>query len=1705
MKTNHSYTLSFILFRILINIILFSTTLQTSDPNSVLYINLEGTINKLQIIHSDNNEDISYDSSSTQIIKNVYYSFGDTIEITFNTNSFFNQDIFSIGLVLEINNDLYSINDGKTLTTFSNSNIDCDQTTSFLINSNYKKFYYCTCDSENLETYIITFKIPNNSQKICHPYCSDCTSSFITEYSNTNEKIYVTQMNCISCSQLTSIKFIQINDFCFKETDSTLKKFDKFPAVPEDSKISSCKEENSNYAIYENTYICIIKPSNSYYISELTGVIGDCHSSCKTCNGKLYNNCIQCDNINYFKATNFLNQCLSMEQIPSNYYYDSQNNIYSPCYFSCSKCNEYSNSTSHNCLLCDNSNNYHFHPSINNNCIKYNELPDVSYYLDNSDDKYKKCNTSCLTCSGKNKNECLTCDGVNYFTVEYYDNQCLKLIEIPINYYKFFSNRGIKYYKCHESCKTCYSGEEGNCLTCDIDAGYYPVIDIENTCLSLNQIPNKYYFENEEKIIKKCHENCETCTKGYNSTTQEMNCDTCISGKYFQNITSTNCIEKPYTKYYVKKYNEKETLFPCYFSCEICEEGGNITNHNCLNCSESYYFDDEILTNCVDDDIECGIGCAKCFKNKTDNNLGILSADKMCKRCSHKSGYYPLEKSSNEQFYVSCYPINKSPSNYFFDKNLNIHRLCYSTCNKCDKIGNYLNNSCISCENNYFSPEEEKYNCYPICEYYYYFNLYNQYKCTSTKECPTEIPYLILNKTKCVSNCYKDDKFNLMYKNECLERCPEGTFADLYIYNGEITAQCVTSNETFDKSECVLNSMNTGLEFEELTTETMQNFAEKYIRDFPIVNYYVDSYNSPIKENSNSKYLIVIYKNEKCAKEKVEGYVSLGLDDCINKVKTSNEILKNIVVQILYRTIQNSPPQISFSLYHPDTGKKLNTTICEGTKLAVKSSLFDNGSVDEKLVKYFSNMGINIFNINDPFFTDICFTYETNGEDVTLNDRIDLYYQNISLCENGCTYVGVNLETYEVECQCDIQTTSSSKSLTKEILADSLSHEVFGVLTDSNIEVLKCFKYVFKIKLFFKNYGGLMMIFLLMVQIIISIFVYLQFKTIRKYIYWDLLKMKVNPPKRKSNIYINNKNENKNNEQNDINVGNNIDNNNKTMTSNLSNFNKRGSKERLSTFLNDDMIIRSSSKTKTFRKEKNNINDKTSDNSLTNNNEDKNKLNNIPYNKCSNTVTIFKKIPSNRQKNSPIKSNSILKNTAYSSFIHLRENKNQTEKEKKEEIKKFTINDNNNKNIFNSNVINSGCKKDNELKCIELKSYSNNNNINNDLSNNDNNMNKNSTRKSFFTYRKGVGTYLENKNQKPCSNNNNPLSNFHNDNLSKNSKYKDVFINYFLNNNDDDNKNCISKKKTINFSIQDQSKELKFFDDQNSNSNNLNSVLYGDNSMKQKELEKAIKKKILLKMRKKRIEKLQNEKYEKENIVIFENKQYSESELNELDYEEAIIYDKRKFCKIIWMILKERQEIINTFFVKDPLKPLPIKLLVLIFSLSCYFVINGFLYNEEYVSKKLKQEGSKTLYEYINDSIDRILYTSIVGGIITFIIGILFNSEKKINKAMNKYKDNKIVLRGQISKIYRCNKNQLIYFVIIQLLLMILFLVYISCFCYVYPNNQDDWFESSLIVIGIMQLVPFGSSLIIAMLKFCSIKFENEFCFNIYNWLADNI
>ena len=64
-------------------------------------------------------------------------------------------------------------------------------------------------------------------------------------------------------------------------------------------------------------------------------------------------------------------------------------------------------------------------------------------------------------------------------------------------------------------------------------------------------------------------------------------------------------------------------------------------------------------------------------------------------------------------------------------------------------------------------------NCYPICEHYYYFDESNNFHCNET--CPKKYK-LIINKTKCIDNCYNDNIYQYEYNNTCYLKCPDDTY-----------------------------------------------------------------------------------------------------------------------------------------------------------------------------------------------------------------------------------------------------------------------------------------------------------------------------------------------------------------------------------------------------------------------------------------------------------------------------------------------------------------------------------------------------------------------------------------------------------------------------------------------------------------------------------------------------------------------------------------------------------------------------------------------------------------------------------------------------------------------------------------------------------------------------------------------------------------
>ena len=50
------------------------------------------------------------------------------------------------------------------------------------------------------------------------------------------------------------------------------------------------------------------------------------------------------------------------------------------------------------------------------------------------------------------------------------------------------------------------------------------------------------------------------------------------------------------------------------------------------------------------------------------------------------------------------------------------------------------------------------------------------------------------------------------------------------------------------------------------------------------------------------------------------------------------------------------------------------------------------------------NSGVDLFNINDEFFHDICIPYSDNetNNDMILSDKINDLFQNFSVCGDGC-------------------------------------------------------------------------------------------------------------------------------------------------------------------------------------------------------------------------------------------------------------------------------------------------------------------------------------------------------------------------------------------------------------------------------------------------------------------------------------------------------------------------------------------------------------------------------------------------------------------------------------------------------------------------------------------------------------------------------
>lgn len=211
-----------------------------------------------------------------------------------------------------------------------------------------------------------------------------------------------------------------------------------------------------------------------------------------------------------------------------------------------------------------------------------------------------------------------------------------------------------------------------------------------------------------------CRENCTGCNKA-------NFCTSCLNN--YALFERRKCIKNSdvYNYYYISG----KVIYPCFASCEKCDNGPKENHHNCKVCKKEYeYFQifPDGTRNCYNKPcISYGLlqneGSKECFDkcpNITDGNLCTSRCregtflDKATKTCLSNCG------PSFFNFNKTC--VTKCPTSYFYSEE---DRLCIKDCREmgyhlhdkngkclkdCSGYGFQLNNLCIyGCPENYTS------------------------------------------------------------------------------------------------------------------------------------------------------------------------------------------------------------------------------------------------------------------------------------------------------------------------------------------------------------------------------------------------------------------------------------------------------------------------------------------------------------------------------------------------------------------------------------------------------------------------------------------------------------------------------------------------------------------------------------------------------------------------------------------------------------------------------------------------------------------------------------------------------------------------------------------------------------------------------------------------------------------------------------------
>ena len=298
------------------------------------------------------------------------------------------------------------------------------------------------------------------------------------------------------------------------------------------------------------------------------------------------------------------------------------------------------------------------------------------------------------------------------------------------------------------------------------------------------------------------------------------------------------------------------------------------------------------------------------------------------------------------------------------------------------------------------------------------------------------------------------------------------TCSEEFLYQNIETKECLNycSSEDLKNKKCIINKVSNS-NIDEIT-QNIRNIMQQEN---------ITSDTNIVIEGGNTIYQLI--SSEKMSDNENTNMSVIDLGDCEKKLLEEYHLDYLLILKIDTKLNENTAVIFNYEVYNPYTNNKLNLSICSDMKIYTYSSYYPSEESMAK-IKQLSESGYDLYDLNNEFYQDICSSFTSeNGTDILLSDRKNDFYENISLCENDCTYKGYDLEKKRVQCECPVkEEITMEQSESKNILEDFFDGSNF-----SNIKLLKCFKLVFSSKGQKNNKGSIIFLCIIFSLIVLGI------------------------------------------------------------------------------------------------------------------------------------------------------------------------------------------------------------------------------------------------------------------------------------------------------------------------------------------------------------------------------------------------------------------------------------------------------------------------------------------------------------------------------------------------------------------------------------------------------------------------------------------